>query len=355
MTYVPPSSLLSIKQSKSLGSFNKRFKNTPLRVGVITECYETDDEKNVTKLVPEYTVVTSEQDSDSGGASFKTYKNCLSTDGFGGIADFFEYKLRPTKQVFDKKEGDKKVSHDFTKQNGSTVLIMCLDGFSEKAIIVGGLPNLTTENERKSTLTKGNELHLEGEYNGLNWQINKDGEFTVTFKSKTDNDGKPQDDKAGGAFAKIDKTGSIELDTADEAFLKLDKPAKDIIANAGNNISMTAKKDIEATADGNIKGMAKADIEFLAEGSAKYSAKSALDIECDGPIKMKGSTISFTADRKVKVTAASVLVSAPQIKLGDAGLPALIPTTKWLGIGFLGWPVLSIPIGPFSTSVQISP
>lgn len=357
--FVPPSGLLEEQNVGDLSSFNKRFQNTPLRVGIITECYEIDNVNNVNQLTPEYTVVTNEQESAGSGSKTKTYKNCISADGFGGIADFFEYKLRPTEKVFDKKESDKKVSHDFTKQNGSTVLILCLDGFSEKAIIIGGIPNLTTEGIRKSTLTQDNGLHLEGEYNGVNWQINKEGEFTLTFRSKTDNDGKVADEKAGGTFAKIDKEGSVEVNTTlegdDETKIKMDKTAKDISAKAGNNIDLTAKKDINATSDANIKGTAKANVEFAAEGSAKYTSKSAFDIKSDAAVNIKGANIMAESDGNFQIKASTVLVQAPTIQLGSGGTPAIVLSTKFIGVGNLGAPVVSSAVGPFSSVVMIAP
>lgn len=354
--FIPPSGLLSELDTNSISSFNKRFQNTPLRAGVITECYEINDVNNVNKLTPEYTVITSEQDS---GSKFKTYKNCLSTDGFGGIADFFEYKLRPTEKAFDKKESDKKVSHDFTKQNGSTVLILCLDGFSEKAIIIGGIPNLTTENPRKTTLTKDNELHLEGEYNGVNWQVNKDGEFTLTFRSKTDNDGKPADDKAGGTHFQINKKGSVDINTNlegdDETYMRMDKENKDVGLKAGANIGLTAKKNIGFNAEANIKGAAKANVEFAAEGSAKYSSKSAFDIMSDASLTVKAASVIVQSDGDFLVESSTALIDAPKVQLGASGTPALVQTTQFIGTGNLGAPVLSTAIGPFSSVVFISP
>lgn len=358
--YVPPSGLISMQKSAALSSFNKRFQNTPLRVGIITECFELDDVNNVSQLTPEYTVVTNEQESSGGSASkFKTYKNCISADGFGGIADFFEYKLRPTEKVFDKKESDKKTSHDFTKQNGSTVLILCLDGFSEKAIIIGGIPNLTTENPRQSTLTKDNGLHLEGEYNGVNWQINKEGEFTLTFRSKTDNDGKVADEKAGGTFAKINKEGSVDINTNlegnDETYIRMDKKNKDVGIKAGANIGFTAKKDVATNAEGKITGKAKSDIEFAAEGSAKYTSKSAFDIKSDAAVNIKGANIMAESDGSFSIKASEVSVEAPTIQLGSGGSPAVVPTTMFCGTGNKGAPVISMAVGPFSSVVMIAP
>lgn len=355
--YIPPSSLLSVADQNSLSSYNKRFENTPLRAGVITECFEIDDDNNITKITPEYTVVTNEQDSN-GGNKFKTYKNCISTDGFGGVADFFEYKLRPTKKSFHKKEDSKKTSHDFKKQNGTMVLVLCLDGFSEKAIIIGGLPNLTTENPRKSTLTKDNELHLEGEYNGVNWQVNKDGEFTLTFKSKTDIDGKPQDEKSGGTHFQIDKKGSVDINTNleedDQTYINLDKEKKDINIKTGNNITTSVKKDVTIEAEGKISNKAKSDIAIEAEGSAKLTSKSSIDVEGKGAVNVKGSTVMINGQNLVTVDTQQCMINSSKVFVGQGGTPALLLTTKFFGTGAHGKPVISTAIGPFSSSVFIA-
>ena len=107
--YVPPSGLIGTVKKSKVSSFNKKFSNTPLRMGVIVKCYEKDDEKSLTKLVPEYDVVTNELNKDNG-QSYVKYSNCISTDTFGGVADFFEYKLRPSEQDFEE-------NHNFKKQD----------------------------------------------------------------------------------------------------------------------------------------------------------------------------------------------------------------------------------------------
>jgi hypothetical protein len=333
------------------------FNNTALKNGIIIKVYEIDDEKNLNKKFPEYDVLIVEQKKNSTMEPV-IYNNCISIDGFGGVADFFEYKLRPVKSEENKKSTTP-LSTNFKEQFGSMVLLLCLDGSSDKGIIIKSVPH----QGRKTNLTKDNDVHLEGEYNGLNWKINKDGELTVTFKSKTDEKGKPQDDAAGGTFVKIDKQGSIELDTADEAKLKIDKTSKDIVAEVGNNIDLTAKKDINATADGNIKGSAKEKIEFDAGGSAKYSSKSAFDIESKAKIQIKGQDVDIKCKNKIKIKAlntlidsqANFIVKSPTIILGPASQPAVIPKTKFIGPSpFFGIPVVVQAVGPFSKSVFVS-
>ena len=346
--YVPPSSLLKTLSSERVSSLNKRFENTPLRIGIVTECYEITDPKNITKLVPEYAVVTQETDKTMGIKNV-TYTNVIAADKFGGIADFFEYKLRPTLIKIDNEPN--KVSHDFKKQNGSLVILLCLDGFSEKAIIIGGMPNVMDQKtQRKSTLTKQNALHMEGEYNGINWKVNKDGEFTLTFRSPTDNNGKVISDKYTGTFVKIDKTGSFQAKDKHN-FVKMD--------NDKGGISLTTDATQSTKADKNIELTAKADFIVKSNkwnteiaGSATNKAASwgmevsgDVNVKASGPIKLDSSLL----DIKTK----TVIMQANTINLGVGGAPAIILTTKFIGIGNLGGPVISSPLGPFSSVVFI--
>jgi hypothetical protein len=343
--YVPPSGLLEQISSDKVSSLNKRFENTPLRIGVITECYEINDPKNVTKLVPEYTVITQQTDGMKGIKNV-TYTNVIAADKFGGIADFFEYKLRPTLIKIDNQPN--KVSHDFKKQNGSLVVLLCLDGFSEKAIIIGGIPNVMDQKtQRKTTLTKENALHMEGEYNGINWKVNKDGEFVLTFRSPTDNNGKVINNKYSGTFVKIDKTGSFQAKDKHN-FVKMD--------NDKGGISLTTDATQTTTADKNIELTAKADFIVKSDkwsteiaGSATNKAASwgievsgDVNIKSSGPIKLDSSLL----DIKTK----TVNIQANKINLGVGGAPALILSTKFIGSN-AGGPVLSSPMGPFSSVV----
>lgn len=346
--YVPPSSLLSQLDSKQVSSLTKRFENTPLRVGIVIEANDIDNDKNFSKNIPEYTVVTREFNS-AGGIDYKKYSNVISLDKFGGIADFFEYKLRPNKNPIDKEPT--KPSYDFAKQNGTLVLLLCLDGFSEQPIIIGGFPNvLDQKTQRKTTLTKENGLHMEGEYNGINWKINKDGEFVLTFRSPTDNNGKIINNKYSGTFTKIDKTGSFEVK---------DKHNHVRMDNDKGGISLTTDANQTTSADKNIELTAKADFKVKSDkwnteiaGSATNKAASwgmevsgDVNIKASGPIKLDSSLL----DIKTK----TVNVQANSINLGVGGLPALLLTTKFVGTGNGGAPVVSSPIGPFSSVVFI--
>jgi hypothetical protein len=343
--FVPAHGVITPNKKKTMNILNRKYKNTPIRIGCITKVYEIDDENNTSDgTVVQYDVVTEELGEK--GENYVEYPRCIALDSIGGIGDFFEYKLRTS----DSEEFTK--SHQFKKQNGSMVAILCIDGFGEKGLIIGGIkhPN------RKTTLTKDAGLHLEGEYNGLNWKINKDGELNITFKSATDNEGKPKDETAGGTHFQIDKEGSIDINTNlegdEETYIRMDKKNKDVGLKAGANVGFTAKKDVTTNADGKITGKAKGSIEFTAEGTAKVSAKSSLTLEGESEVTIKGG--SLTLDTPKIFTYASQTFLGGKVYVGDGGAPAVIGQTQFEGKGNHGAPVISKAIGPFSGNVFIA-
>lgn len=327
------------------------FNNTKLKNGIVINVYEIDNEKNSNKKFPEYDVLVVEQNTTSSMEPV-VYRNCISIDGFGGVADFFEYKLRPVKEV--EKKAKTPLDTNFKGQFGNMVLLLCLDGISDKGIIVKSV----SHPGRKTNLTKEAGLHLEGEYNGLNWKINKEGELTVTFKSKTDDRGKPSDEKAGGTHLKIDKKGSVDINTnlkeKEETYIRMDKENKDLGLKAGNKVGVTAVSDISFLTDTSIKGTAKSSIDFITEGAAKVSAKSSLDLEGSSAVNVKGGNVIVNGENGVIIQGQQTLIDSPKVFVGQGGTPAVIFTTKFIGVGNLGAPVVCSAIGPFSGSVFIA-
>lgn len=349
LNFVPPSGLLDILNNEEVSSFSRNYKNTPLKVGVVVKVHEVDDEKNISKLFPEYDVVTSEQNGEKG-QGFVEYTNCICADSFGGIADYMEKKLRNPQENF-------RESYKFDKQDANLVLILCLDGFSDKPIIIGGLSNPS----RKTGLTKEKGLHLEGEYNGLNWQVNKEGELTVTFKSKTNNKGEPQDEKAGGSFFKINNKGGFELNDNDTNSIVVDKENKEILTTSGGNIKNTAEGNFEVTATKDFNVKANNLLLDISQGSATLNAKS-LAFKMSEEAALEAKKINVKVQNSMKVDAKELDLKANTINVngssvflgGPGGQPSLTLTTQFIGLGNLGAPVASIAVGPFSSKVFVS-
>lgn len=334
-----PSSLLEAREDMDMNFQKKISENMCLRLGVVIEIYDLEDKENVSKLVPEYDVMTIEDDNATN------YKNCMSMDSFGGIGDYFMKKLRKPKDSKKVKQ-----SGSLKKQNGSIVLLLCIDGSSEQGIIMGAIAH---PDRKTGKLTKALGQHMEGEFNGLNYKVDKDGAMTILFKSATDNDGKPADEKAGGATWKIEKDGSIEFSDGNKEVVRIDKTKKTITVIAEGDISGTSDANVSFTAKKNFTAKSTADL--LADAGGSFTAKSggAFNIMSEGPLSIKAPDIKIAADNMMSIKASQVMISAPQIMVGDGGTPAIILTTQFLGIDSLGTPILSTAIGPFSATVFI--
>lgn len=353
--YVNPSGLISNVDKKLINTFNKKYQNSPIRLGCVVKVYESDDDANTANVGPQYDVVTEQQNFT--GSNYVTYQRCISMDGIGGIGDFLEFKLRTSNnEDFEK-------SHEFKKQNGSMVLLLCLDGFSENAIIIGGVkhPN------RESTLTPDAGLHLEGEYNGINWQVNKDGELTVTFKSRTNNEGEPQNTGAGGSYIKMDKTGSIELNDGLSSFIKMDKSAQTMTLESGLDMKHSATGTIEVEAGGNFTALASNFSLNTGQGTAAINTLT-MEMSILGEGTIESTLLDIKAQAKMGVEAPLLSLKGNLTQIqgdiievkgtatflgGFGGLPAPIFSTQYVGLGNLGAPVVSAILGPFSTSVFV--
>lgn len=195
-----PSGLLSHNtEETAIAAFNRSYKNTGIKAGLIQKSYAPTDPENKNHLCTEYDVLTIEQMENKGTTSI-LYKHCLSTQGFGSIADYFEYTLRPlTKQ-------DSKGFPTFSNQDGAIVLIQCLNNIGDKAVVIG-----TLIHPDRSTNVTSNAPQMFGEYNGVSIQINEDGSCSLTFKGATDSQGNAVDPSQGNTVFQIQKDGSFQF------------------------------------------------------------------------------------------------------------------------------------------------
>lgn len=254
-----PFGLLSSSAHAQMAGFNKSYKNTPLRLGVVVDAYDINDSRNRTHISTEYDVVTLEQNEDKGATTI-TYRNCLCKDGIGGIADFFELNLRPKTQQSYKGE-----AIQLNGQNGTIVLIECLDGASDKAMIVGGFPNLNRETTLIDT-----QPRLTGEYNGVQIAVNPDGSTSLTFKGATDNNGKQVDSSQGNTVFQIKTDGSFEF----------------------NHSTIT----IQADRSGVLTINAKSDANITVGGNTNITTTGTANIIAQGTTTVDGSTIKLGVD-----------------------------------------------------------
>jgi hypothetical protein len=328
-------------ESAGTDSYDQTYRNTALRMGIVLKVVDVEDEENENKIVPEYDVMALENDPENGINS-TIYKKCISFDGFGGVADFFQMKLRPVK---DPKKTQKKLN--IKDETGSLVLLLCIDGQSDRAMIIKSFPS-----KSRQVLTKEKGIHLEGEYNGINYQINKDGELTVTFRSATEDDGTPKDKDAGGSFLKIDKTGSIELNDNNKESFRIDKKNKTISANAEKDILVNTEANLNLTSKQNANVKAK-DIIAAAEGKISFDAKAPSAFKVKGELTIDAPTIKLQGSDMVMMQASQIQLKGNQVMVGNGAAPAVTNATMFIGTGNLGAPVVCQAVGPFSASVMI--
>lgn len=341
---VLPQGLLSENTQAMMAGFNKSYRNYALRIGIVTASYPTSNEKNRSKLTTEYDVLVVEQHEDKGATTIQ-YRNCMSAEGLGSIADFFEMALRPKKKKTTK--GD---SVNLKGQDGAIVLMLCLDGMSDKAIIIGQM----THPDRKTKL-KDEGPYLEGEYNGLNVKVNTDGSATLTFRGATDSEGKVKDKEQGDTVITIEKDGSYQVKHK-TITQRLDKKGKASLT-ADDDISNTTKKNFNVTATENIAMKATknftldcADLVAKASGSATLECQK-LEVKAQSEISMKGSEFKVEAEAMAKIKATTITLDGMVALGGDGGQPVLLLSTMFIGVGNLGAPVVSNAIAGFAVKV----
>lgn len=321
--------------------FNHTYSNYGIKSGIIISAYEVDDEKNITKAMPEYDVAVFEQQAD-GAQNTIVYKNCISGDMLGAIADFMEFRYRSQTKADSK--GAERVAR---QQDGSIVMLMCLNGSSDKAVIMGGL----NHPKRPSKLTKDAGHTLLGEFNGLSLSIDKDGALTIGFKGATENDGKPKQASVGGTAMKIEKDGTIELTDGKTESLRLDKTKNTVDLKSAK--AMSLKTDDQMNLESaKTTDMKMKDWMLKATGSATLKVKS-LDLKSDAAIMMQGKSLDIKADTMIMVKGLQITLDGMTFLGGPGGSPALTLQTNFLGVGNLGLPVISNAIGPFSAKVFI--
>ncbi len=241
---VLPSGLLTNNSKILLEGFKKSFQNTSLKAGIVVASYGVNDPNNLSKLVVEYDVLAFEQNEDKG-STVSIYKHCPASTPLGSIADFFDVALRPMKS-----KSTKGSVPSPSGQDGSIVLLLCLNSMSDTAIILGSLAHP----DRPSTIP-GTDPYLQGEYNGVNIVVNTDGSTALTFRGATDSKGVPTDASQGNTVVSIGKDGTFEVKHK-TITLTLDKGGAATLTTSGdttincNNAVVNAKGDSTTTAGG---------------------------------------------------------------------------------------------------------
>lgn len=212
------------------------FNNVKLRNGEVQEMFYPDHPHNRSKKVIEYRVYA--QDLEGGAGVGKMYDYCIVLNPFAGLADKASWTLRPD----NKANSVNKNSSGPGK--GSKVLLLCVNGEQNNAVILGGLRDQADAVETNI----GHNLHLN--FNGIDVAVNADGELTIKYGGKTDASGKTATAaSAQGTLLKFKKDGSMALTTADgKQALTLDHTTGKV------NVAASAGMIVGAGTDAMVKG-----------------------------------------------------------------------------------------------------
>jgi hypothetical protein len=287
---VLPSGLLSGSSSSMMDGFKKTYQNSYLRVGVVVKTYNIGSPENVSTDNVEYDVLAWQQ-NEGGSATAITYKHCTASTSFGSIADFFEAKLR---QIESKTTAG--ITPTPYGQDGAIVLLLCLNGFSDTAIIIASLSNP----QRQSTLV-GSDLHLEGEYNGVNIKVNSDGSTSLVFNGATDSYGVPTDSSQGVTTAQIATDGSFSVQHSGASFV-MAKSGVVTITSTGNTV-------INAQGDSVVNTQGKATITSTGKTSITAS-----EIDLNGT---QGEVLTTFTDPVVDTIFGDPTVGVPTVLAGS--------------------------------------
>lgn len=203
-----------------------------LRLGEVKKIIAPSDVLSYSKKVTEYELAVQYRDG-TGAVVTSTYRGATVNNLFGGVADLVSYTLRP-----DPKNTD---ASGKIFGVGSKVLILCVSGDQQKAVILGGIRDTAQETAPYNGDT-GHNLYFE--FNGLRFQINDDGEATVMFRGKTKNDGTladSADPAAEGTKVNFNKDGNLEIATPNQdQLIRIDHKNKkiEIVANSEWNIQV---------------------------------------------------------------------------------------------------------------------
>lgn len=213
------------------------FANSSIFIGEIQKVYTNDDTSSQPEGAADFTLCDVMVYRSTGGTEIIKQCRIMHPTWGGGVNNFLEHTYPvPDQNTFDPK---KKRS----EKSANQVILSFINGNKQAAIILGAVPH-TSQVAKARRPKKDKGTVLEAELQGLNWQINNEGEFTLTFYGPRDNKGKIINDKAGPTSFKIDKKGDITITTAKKQTIKVDTENQKIqIDNGPTQMIMDGKND----------------------------------------------------------------------------------------------------------------
>lgn len=203
------------------------FDNVRLRVGEVQDVVYPDDHRSVSKKFVEYRVLVQQRSRRTG--SGKVYEGCVLNNPFGGIADKLSYTLRADSSQNRNRSG---------LGRGSKVLLLCVNGETNQAVILGGIRDQTDSDSD----SKGKGHHFAATFNGVTAAVNSDGELTLAYGGATGIDGSTTGSNGGTALQLL-KSGNAVLGDGGSNVITVDHANNQVTIARGAAFKLGAATD----------------------------------------------------------------------------------------------------------------
>lgn len=259
-------------------------------------------------------VIPVDAKDNSSGGGYVQYEVALE-NGKGGVSNVFARKLssiygandyeeeisEPSEHAF---KGANDNTNNFANRNGAIVVVSFLNGNINDPVILGSIAH-----PKKPGAKKEDGIRYVKLFRGVKVEINKDGEWSVTYQSPFNPDGKLKAEDTGPSYIKLDKTGSLDINLKKGTI----KQKHDVVTEA---------TDFEYKTGLKVKFDGKGDkVTFTTKGGTK--------VEIDGTKKVTvtaGSSTVTIQDGKIQLSGDLVDVGTGASALAVLG-PQLI---AWL-------------------------
>jgi hypothetical protein len=311
-----------------------------LKLGQIMKVNFTD--QNDSRTYVEYDVLVNE-----GRTVNVMYKHVRALDEFGDANNFTETVLAPHPATVKKDQAN------MSLKIGSWVLLGCLYGRKNQAVILKAIQNPTIRSIMKTTPVEeangaGNSPERDaeiqelptllpgassdegqrmlGEFVGVRWNINKAGELTIMVQGPKDDKGKLTSD-AGPTLLKFNKDGEfLVLDDTDQQilvspkkkiikltnnngeFIEIDSNAKAINISSSQDTNLESGGDTNQDVSGNLNNTVKGNWQINVTGIATIQAA---EINLNG---QTGMVLTTTTDPVIDSIFGIPTVGVPTVK-----------------------------------------
>jgi hypothetical protein len=302
--------------------------------GQIQKVIYPDEKESVSKIYVEYEVLV----ELSTGVS--TFSNVPSVSAFGGYNDYEDFVYEPSETALSGKNDS---TNTFENRNGSIVAVAFLNNNFQRPIIIGAINH--PKNPRIKSSDGISYIRL---FRGVKTEINKDGEWSVTYQSPYNPDGKLKSESTGPSYLKLDKTGSFEMvlkkdaikqkhdASAEKTSLEYKSGLKITFDGKGDKVTIKNKSNVEATFDGNSNKVSikSGSTEINIEGTSnKVSIKAgSTEIDIDGgsgKISIKANLVDVGDAASALAVLGPQLISwlASHTHMGDGNSAIPAPTS----------------------------